>query len=381
MKEIHILGTAPSIREYVPTADTIKIGVNDIWKHHEVDFLVLMDNINTFKDDRQETIKNSKPQKVFTTLQEWKKFFPNCKIMDVYDKRGFVETFDDYLTSKYLRSVDSTFTAVHIAYKMGARKIVMHGVDFYGHLLEVYHRLTILRTYSDLYTELRNRGVELYVYNDDSLLVEAGIPFLHRSLPLGGYMQRVRPLLLDEKPRDLIADREKELYTEIWKSNNYASHTQKKFFPFFLENSEFGFVLEIGCGNGELCENLRRNGRVVYGLDITLKGIKNHDNIDLYRESAAWDIPFYGDAFDYTISTDVLEHIPPEKVDKTICELIRVTSKKSIHAIATRPATFQHKGIQLHPTVKPLEWWYEKFKIHNKKGIEIILVDVDKPFN
>lgn len=375
MQTIHILGTAPSIREYVPNPDIKTIGVNDIFKYHAVDYLLLMDGVSTFADDRQKIIKESKPIKVYTTLTEWLKYFKNSALIKTFDEPGCIELFDDSAFTAYIKSVDSTFTAVHLAYKMGARKIIMYGVDFYGHALEIYHRLALICTYSDLYVELRTRGVELFVYYDTSLLVEAGVPFIKRNLPLGGYMERVRPLILDNKAPDKIADSEKKKYAKIWQKHvHYQSRNVLDFAKYVIAKTEFGYILELGCGTGEGAEYMRRKSRVVYGQDITLKGLKNLDNIDLYREKAAWDIPFYGDTFDYTVSTDLLEHIPPEKVEKTIAEIIRVTSKKTIHCISTEPDK-QYCGHDVHLTVKPIEWWRSIFDMLNTKGIEIDIFD------
>ena len=375
MEQIHILGTAPSVREYIPNPDIKTIGVNDIFRYHPVDYLLLMDGISTFTDDRQKIIKESKPAKVFTTLMGWLKYFDNPILIKIFDNPGHIDEFDEYMSTPYMKSVDSTFTAVHLAYKMGAKKIIMYGVDFYGHALETYHRLALLRTYSDLYTELRNRNVELFVYYDTSLLVEAGLPFIKKNLPIGDYMQRVQPLLLDSKEPDKIAEKEQNKYAEIWQKHvHYQSRNVLDFAKYVIAKTSFGFILELGCGTGDGAEYMRRKGRVVYGQDITLKGLKNLDNLDLYRERAAWDIPFYGDTFDYTVSTDLLEHIPPEKVEKTIAEIIRVTNKKTIHCISTEPDK-KYCGHDVHLTVKPIAWWRSIFDMLNTKGIEIDIFD------
>lgn len=75
----------------------------------------------------------------------------------------------------------------------------------------------------------------------------------------------------------------------------------------------------------------------------------------------AWEMPFRNKRFDFTFSTDVLEHLPTEFIEQTMKEIARVTRRKTFHLIATCAAVTEYKGEQVHLTVRPPEWWNEQF--------------------
>ena len=66
----------------------------------------------------------------------------------------------------------------------------------------------------------------------------------------------------------------------------------------------------------------------------------------------------------YGYCTDVLEHIPPQHID-TVLQNILTAAQHVFFQISTVPDGMgKHPGIQedLHLTVRPFEWWVEKFK-------------------
>ncbi len=126
-------------------------------------------------------------------------------------------------------------------------------------------------------------------------------------------------------------------------------------FAEYLKEIVSGSCLEIGCGVGATMDCLMDVGIESVGLDITLKGIiHRRHNLPVF-EAPVWDMPFEDKSFDFTFSTDVLEHIPPELVDRSIEEIIRVTKIKTIHQIACFD---MHDD---HLTVREISWWKEKF--------------------
>jgi 2-polyprenyl-3-methyl-5-hydroxy-6-metoxy-1,4-benzoquinol methylase len=81
-----------------------------------------------------------------------------------------------------------------------------------------------------------------------------------------------------------------------------------------------GSVLEIGCGDGHLCEQLvaRFPDASVVGIDIAdAPGRLYHGPADRveFRQVAASDLVAQGEAFDLVVMCDVLHHVPvPERV-------------------------------------------------------------------
>jgi SAM-dependent methyltransferase len=133
--------------------------------------------------------------------------------------------------------------------------------------------------------------------------------------------------------------------------------------------------LDIGCGDGTTLAYLARKGILCHGVDITLEGLKKSQffNPQICFEAPAWKLPFVNGQFDFTFSTDFLEHLPPGMVEASIKEILRVTKEKTFHCIATFPHVMD--GVTLHLTVQPVDWWAEIFHKMNTKGVEVELMD------
>ena len=158
---------------------------------------------------------------------------------------------------------------------------------------------------------------------------------------------------------------EKQKYTEIWQSCDYSAGRRRMMGILQHLKGASGTCLEIGCGNGELIMELKKTPAIVpAGLDITLAGFKYND-LECY-EAPAWKMPFNNKHWDYSISTDVLEHMPTELIPETLKEINRVTKYKTIHAISTKKAVRDYCGYKVHLTVRPLSWWEEMFKKYVK---------------
>ena len=152
---------------------------------------------------------------------------------------------------------------------------------------------------------------------------------------------------------------EKGKYDFIWDSIDYSSKYEGK-----QELAEImhGKVLDVGCGDGTFVYYLTNQKHIdeAHGCDITIKGVERTRLKDMnFNECPAWDLPYEDNYFDFVTSCDVLEHIPPDKLDKAISELKRV-GKAQVHVIATFK-DHRYFGYKVHLSVHPIEWWREKF--------------------
>jgi 2-polyprenyl-3-methyl-5-hydroxy-6-metoxy-1,4-benzoquinol methylase len=179
---------------------------------------------------------------------------------------------------------------------------------------------------------------------------------------------------------------EKEKYQQIWDSIDYTSGNAIEFantvHRIIQEDHCYANIVDLGCGSGITMKKLMGLGYInVYGIDITLNGIKDVPT-DRLLEAPLWNMvegilnETEWPAPTYTISTDVLEHIPPEMVEQTIKEIIAITCYKTIHCIFTRPDK-TYCGYEVHLTVKPIDWWQRQFDRLNTKGIEVVLFGRD----
>ncbi len=113
-------------------------------------------------------------------------------------------------------------------------------------------------------------------------------------------------------------------------------------------------ILEVGCGNGILCDSLTMMGYNVVGLDIVPGPYDRKKYEFIIHDIQLGFLPFRDNEFDYCVSFDVLEHLPQKRIGQTIYEMQRVSTKGVIGTAACFEIPF------LHLTVKDKTWWMEK---------------------
>jgi len=84
-------------------------------------------------------------------------------------------------------------------------------------------------------------------------------------------------------------------------------------------------VLEVGCRDGFITLKLAEKYPSVTALDLKLPQI-DHPNVTCVRGDIT-SLSFDDGSFDLVICTEVLEHIPPEKLGKACRELMRVSRR------------------------------------------------------
>lgn len=116
-------------------------------------------------------------------------------------------------------------------------------------------------------------------------------------------------------------------------------------------------IIEIGCGNGQLCNILQAMELDVTGIDIVgLENIYDRSKYKFFQKDLT-ETPYdFADRqFDYCLCFDVLEHIPEAAVPEILKEMARISSNLIIKVACdgTPP---------LHITVHPIDWWKEKLE-------------------
>lgn len=153
--------------------DFITIGVNDVPALFDPTYLLVTDHPNRFNDRRKKIVNESKAKYLFTPVGGWRHpRIVNFKL----GKKGFKNLDNPGLIDHFL---NSPYTAVNVAFKMGAKNIGLIGVDFIdGHFYSPkdgkhsLDRMNYIRdikwAYSKITEELKKYDVNLYNLSKDS---------------------------------------------------------------------------------------------------------------------------------------------------------------------------------------------------------------------
>ncbi len=153
------------------------------------------------------------------------------------------------------------------------------------------------------------------------------------------------------------------MYNEEYNSKFYDKHFEGSYrsaeiilsfiFKFLQPNS----VIDFGCGIGTWCLAAKRLGiPVVYGIDSNSQNRRQPEQSQIYyKQSDIGKDLLLDKKFDLAISMEVGEHIPEEKSDIYIHNL--VSSSEVILFSAAIPG---QEGLH-HINEQPLSYWVKKF--------------------
>jgi len=111
-------------------------------------------------------------------------------------------------------------------------------------------------------------------------------------------------------------------------------------------------ILELGCGNGKLCNFLSEMDLDVTGVDIALApAVYDRSKYKFIKHDLTeFPYPFEDNEFDYCLNFDVMEHLPEDKVIGVLKEMARISRGIIVKiACSGKPP--------LHITVKSPGWW------------------------
>lgn len=164
---IEVLARGPSIKTYKPNGN-FTVGVNAIFKYHPVDHLLMVDKTTDCEPEELQIILASTPKK-FLSFHPWP--MQNIELIKLASPRGCVKQLD---SDMYCYSLTSAFVACVHAYKLGAKTIITHGIDFVGHphLSRPHCVQRLLTDFCKLKTEFDKRGVRFLVSSTESELAK-----------------------------------------------------------------------------------------------------------------------------------------------------------------------------------------------------------------
>ncbi len=170
---------------------------------------------------------------------------------------------------------------------------------------------------------------------------------------------------------DAQIETERRKYEQVWTSQEYRQFSpglrgaQLVNLIDYFRDHHVRTILDAGCGSGQLMRQLITD----YGEEFDVHGFDISANcldpfFDSRREEVLtvgclWNLAEYGRVYDGVICTDVMEHIPTDKVPATLSNLQQCTGKAGYLGIALFPDGYGQKllGEPLHLTVKEPAWW------------------------
>jgi SAM-dependent methyltransferase len=152
---------------------------------------------------------------------------------------------------------------------------------------------------------------------------------------------------------------------EIYDTPFYSKHRPWKRDYFEIAHAlvrvlNFDSVLDLGCGNAYILEQLQKLGKTITAVDGSSFALDSMSP-EVRQRAQIHDLRFPVDLghFDCVICTEVAEHLPSEFAD-TLVKSICVHGPRNIFFTAAIPG---QKG-RYHVNLQPQEYWVEKFSCH-----------------
>lgn len=109
-----------------------------------------------------------------------------------------------------------------------------------------------------------------------------------------------------------------------WNGRSARAHRRDQFIA-LLNSEQRSSVIEFGTGTGQDAAALQAAGLTVSGVDLSPENIRyaRERGVDC-RQASLLDLPFEDDAFDAGWTMSTLLHIPDDKIESALAEILRV---------------------------------------------------------
>ena len=178
---------------------------------------------------------------------------------------------------------------------------------------------------------------------------------------------------------DEIFLQEKRKYEKVWGNEQYRvtspGNSSVADFLSFIKSRKLpsDSLIDFGCGTAIAAIPFLEAGFKVSLVDIAENCL--NDNIRAltflspelitFFLAPLWELPSSLEKSDWIYCIDVLEHLPPERVDKSLREMAKKTKKGGALQVFLLDEEMGRKiGEKLHLTIRPLDWWLEKISCY-----------------
>lgn len=157
-----IVACGDSAKDWTPNGYCL--GVNDAGKWGKpLDGLLICNRPATFSRDRLDIIKATNPKDFYCNKRDWQEYFPKWKKVRLHTWAGVLHEWKELHAYS---SNTSPLIAITLAYNLGAKEIILWGVDFRNHHmyndsnLETYREVD---TYCHVINQMREKGCRVYI--------------------------------------------------------------------------------------------------------------------------------------------------------------------------------------------------------------------------
>ena len=122
-------------------------------------------------------------------------------------------------------------------------------------------------------------------------------------------------------------------------------------------------ILDIGCAYGYSVRRFNSLGIPSIGIDISNYALSKADEKTRPHliQGEVWDMPFEDGVFDLAFSSGMMEHVPKNKLKKSISEITRVCKRGLIGIAVTDDVTTLKDEDETHEIITSLEEWRKMF--------------------
>lgn len=157
-------------------------------------------------------------------------------------------------------------------------------------------------------------------------------------------------------------DEVRAVYDEVFEKDEHfdildVSNSSKLSYVMDFAKSVAGTVLDAGSGRGSVLRFMLDNGIDAFGIELStaacnkyLQGLP-HVNADIITWAER------GYTYPGLISTDVMEHIPPDQID-AVLEALAKLAPRAFLGIANHSSI--HEGHELHVIQQGHKWWMQR---------------------
>lgn len=155
---------------------------------------------------------------------------------------------------------------------------------------------------------------------------------------------------------------EKAKYEATWEHDDYALRSpglrHLKGALEWMQPDAGSSITDWGSGSGQAADALVAKGFNVRMVDIASNAYRGPHGPVI--EACLWELPADLPATDYGFCADVMEHLPPDKVDEVFSQIAARTRNACYFQIALFDDMWY--GRNLHLSVFPPDWWKERIE-------------------